>query len=50
MIFLMALMTDAVGVCQVKVHHTQVAATCLCMDLMQTHDPKMHLTPILDIC
>ena len=39
-IFMSALMTDAVSVCQVKAYHTELAATCLCMALIETHDPK----------
>ena len=50
MIFMRVLLTDAFGVCKVKAYHTEVAATCLCMALIETHDPKTHLIPILNIC
>ena len=45
----MIILTDTVSVCQVKAYHTEVTATCHCMAPIQTHDPKTHLTTILDI-
>ena len=44
------LLTVAVSVCQVNAYNTEVAAIYLCMALIETHDPKMYLTKILDIC
>ena len=44
MIFMSALLTDAVSVCQLKAYHTELAATCLCMTVTEIHDPKTHLT------
>ena len=32
-----------VSVCQVKAYHTELAATCVCMALIEIHDPKTHL-------
>ena len=44
MIFMSALLTDVVSVCQLKAYHTELAATCLCTAVIEIHDPKTHLT------
>ena len=33
-----------VSVCQVKAYHKELAATCVCMALIEIHDPKTHLS------
>ena len=41
-IFMRALMTDGVSVCQVKAYHTELATTCPCMALIEIHDSETH--------
>ena len=41
LIFMRALLTDWVGVCQVKACHTEVTAASLCMSLNETLDPPI---------
>ena len=33
---------------QLEGYHTHEAVICLCMALIETHDPEMHSNPILD--
>ena len=35
--------------CQVKAYHTELATTCPCMALTETHDSKIHWTSTWDI-
>ena len=49
MIFMRALLTDGVRVCQVKVYHTELATTCPCMALTEIHDSEIHWTSTWDI-
>ena len=49
MIFMRALLTDGVGVCQAKAYHTELATTCPCMVLIEVHDSETHWTSTLDI-
>ena len=44
MIFMRALPTDGVRVCQVKAYHTELATTCPCMALTEIHDSEIHWT------
>ena len=49
MIFMRALLTDGVRVCHVKAYHTELAATCLCVALIEIHNSEKHWTTTLDI-
>ena len=44
-----ALLTDGVGVCQVKAYHRGLATTCPCMALTEIHDSKIHWTSTRDV-
>ena len=48
MIFMRALLTDGLRVCQVKAYHTELGTTCLCMALTEIHDSKTHWISTLD--
>ena len=48
MIFMRSLLTDGVGVCQVKAYHTELATTCPCMALVEIHNSETHWTLTLD--
>ena len=49
MIFMRALPTDGVRVCQVKAYHTELATTCPCMALTDIHDSEIHWTATWEI-
>ena len=49
MIFMRALLTDGVRVCQVRAYHTELATTCPCMALTEIHDSEIHWTSTWDI-
>ena len=49
MIFMRALLTDGVRVCQVRAYHTELATTCHCMALTAIHDSEIHWTSPWDI-
>ena len=49
MIFMRALLTDGVRVCQVKAYHTELATTYFCMALIDIDDSETHWTSTLDI-
>ena len=49
MIFMRALLTDGVRVCQVKAYYTELATTCPCMALIEIHGSETHWTSTLDV-
>ena len=49
MIFMRALLTDGVRVCQVRAYYTELATTCHCMALTTIHDSEIHWTSTRDI-
>ena len=49
MIFMRALLTDEIRVCQVKAYQTEMATTCPCMALIEIHDSETHWISTLDI-
>ena len=49
MIFMRALLTDGVRVCQVRAYHTELATTCHCMALTAIHNSEIHWTSTWDI-
>ena len=48
-IFMRALLTDGVQVCQVNAYHTVLATTCSCMALTEIHDSEIHWASTCDI-
>ena len=49
MIFMRALLTDGIRVCQVKAYHTELASACPWMALIEIYDSETHWTSTLDI-